>query len=156
MPIPEVVSGSFNAAATVRDIVLAGDQHRQIYLVNSRGAGAKLDLIFILFDRYLKNNPHVSFEEACAYFEQLKEHSKLLLRRNERHDRRFWLGTGRRIAGLSLLINIALRQGAIGAYVAGQYKKISTLHKIYYRTYPRKKAYALVAAMAPSETAVTT
>lgn len=34
--------------------------------------------------------------------------------------------------------------------------KIATLHKIYYRTYQRRKAYALVAAMAPSETAVTT
>ena len=119
MPISEVVSGSLNAAATVRDIVLAADPHRQIYHVNSRGADAKLDLIFILFDRYLKNNPHVSFEDTCAYFEQLEAHSKLLIRRNERHDRRFWLGTGRRIAGLSLLVNIALRQGAIGAYVAG-------------------------------------
>ena len=34
--------------------------------------------------------------------------------------------------------------------------KIATLHKIYYRTYLRRNAYALVAAMAPSETAVTT
>lgn len=76
----------------------------------------------MLFDRYLKNNPNVSFEDTRAYFEQLEAHSKLLLRRNERQDRRFWLETGRGIAGLSLLINIALRQGAIGAYVAGQYK----------------------------------
>ncbi len=80
MPISEVVSSSFNAAATVRDIVLAADPHRQIYRVNSRGAGAKLDLIFILFDRYLKKNLHVSFEDTCAYFEQLEAHSKLLLR----------------------------------------------------------------------------
>lgn len=123
MPISEVVSGSFNAAAIVRDIVLAADPHRQIYRVNSRGAGAELDLIFILFDMYLKNNPHVSLEDTSAYFGQLEAHSKLLLRRNERHDRRFWLGTGRRIAGLSLLINIALRQGVIGAYVAGQTKR---------------------------------
>lgn len=78
MPISEIVSGSFNAAATARDIVLAEEPHRQIYLVNSRGAGAKLDLIFILFDRYLKNNPDASFEEACDYFEQLEQHTKLL------------------------------------------------------------------------------
>ena len=78
MPISEIVSGSFNAAATARDMVLAEDPQRQIHLVNSRGAGAKLDLIFILFDRYLKNNPNVSFEDACTYFEQLEAHSKLL------------------------------------------------------------------------------
>lgn len=78
MPISEIVSGSFNAAATARDMVLEEDPQRQIHLVNSRGAGAKLDLIFILFDRYLKNNPNVSFEDACTYFEQLEQHSKLL------------------------------------------------------------------------------
>lgn len=78
MPISEIVSGSFNAAATARDMVLAEDPQRQIHLVNSRGAGAKLDLIFILFDRYLKSNPNVSFEEACGYFEELEAHSKLL------------------------------------------------------------------------------
>ena len=78
MPISEIVSGSFNAAATARDIVLAEEPHRQIHLVNSRGAGAKLDLIFILFDRYLKNNPDVSFDDACAFFEQLEQHTKLL------------------------------------------------------------------------------
>ena len=72
MPISEIVSGSFNAAATARDMVLAEDPQRQIHLVNSRGAGAKLDLIFILFDRYLKNNPNVSFEGARTYFEQLE------------------------------------------------------------------------------------
>ena len=90
MPISEVVSGSFNAAAIVRDIVLAADPHRQIYRVNSRGAGAELDLIFILFDMYLKNNPHVSFEDTSAYFGQLEAHSKLLLRRNERQARDRW------------------------------------------------------------------
>ena len=77
-PISEIVSGSFNAAATARDIVLAEEPHRQIHLVNSHGAGTKLDLIFILFDRYLKNNPDVSFDNACAFFEQLEQHTKLL------------------------------------------------------------------------------
>lgn len=78
MPISEAVSGSYNAAATARDMVLAEEPHRQIHLVNSRGTGAKLDLIFILFDRYLKNNPNISFENACAYFDQLERHTQLL------------------------------------------------------------------------------
>lgn len=78
MPISEAVSGSYNAAATARDMVLTEEPHRQIHLVNSRGTGAKLDLIFILFDRYLKNNPDISFEVACAYFEQLEQHTQLL------------------------------------------------------------------------------
>lgn len=78
MPISCAVSGSYNAAATARDMVLAVEPHRQIHLVDSRGTGAKLDLIFVLFDRYLKNNPNLSFEDACAYFEQLERHTQLL------------------------------------------------------------------------------
>mgnify|MGYP002617109772 CR=1 FL=1 len=41
-------------------------------------------------------------------------------------------------------------------YVLNHELNKTTLHKIYYRTYARKKVYALVAAIAPSETAVTT
>lgn len=66
MPISEGVSGSYNAAATARDMVLAEEPDRQIHLVNSRAAGGKMDIIFLLFDRYLASNPDVSFEEACA------------------------------------------------------------------------------------------
>ena len=68
MPISEGVSGSYNAAATARDMVLAEEPDRQIHLVNSRAAGGKMDLIFLLFDRYLASNPDVAFEDACAYF----------------------------------------------------------------------------------------
>ena len=78
MPISEGVSGSYNAAATARDLVLAEDPNRQIHLVNSRGAGGKMDLIFLLFDRYLASNPDVSFEEACSYFDELELNSKIL------------------------------------------------------------------------------
>lgn len=48
------------------------------------------------------------------------------------------------------------QQRCLKLVTAGRLSNITTLHKIYYRTHPRKKAYALVAAMAPSETAVTT
>ena len=78
MPISEGVSGSYNAAATARDMVLAEEPNRQIHLVNSRGAGGKMDLIFLLFDRYLASNPDVSFEEACSYFDELEQNSKIL------------------------------------------------------------------------------
>ena len=78
MPISEGVSGSYNAAATARDLVLAEDPNRQIHLVNSRAAGGKMDLIFLLFDRYLASNPNVSFEEACGYFDELEQNSKIL------------------------------------------------------------------------------
>ncbi len=78
MPISEGVSGSYNAAATARDLVLAEEPNRQIHLVNSRAAGGKMDLIFLLFDRYLASNPDVSFEEACNYFDELEQNSKIL------------------------------------------------------------------------------
>ena len=78
MPISEGVSGSYNAAATARDMVLAEEPDRQIHLVNSRAAGGKMDLIFLLFDRYLASNPNVSFEDACAYFDSLEQSSKIL------------------------------------------------------------------------------
>ena len=78
MPISEGLSGSYNAAATARDMVLATEPERQIHLVNSRAAGGKMDLIFLLFDRYLANNPNISFEDACAYFDELEQNSKIL------------------------------------------------------------------------------
>ena len=78
MPISEGVSGSYNAAATARDMVLAEEPNRQIHLVNSRAAGGKMDLIFLLFDRFLASNPDTSFENACAYFDSLEQNSKIL------------------------------------------------------------------------------
>lgn len=79
MPISEGVSGSYNAAATARDMVLAEEPNRQIHLVNSRAAGGKMDLIFLLFDRYLASNPDVSFEDACAYFDSLEQTARFSL-----------------------------------------------------------------------------
>ena len=37
-----------------------------------------MDLIFLLFDRYLASNPDTSFEDACAYFDSLEQQSKIL------------------------------------------------------------------------------
>ena len=67
-----------SVGATARDMVLAEEPNRQIHLVNSRAAGGKMDLIFLLFDRHLASNPDVSFEDACAYFDSLEQNSKIL------------------------------------------------------------------------------
>lgn len=78
MPISDGLSGSYSAASTARDMVLEKDPSHKIHLVNSRAAGGKMDLLFLLFDRYLKNNPDVSFEEGCAYFDRLEQNSQIL------------------------------------------------------------------------------
>ena len=67
MPISEGVSGSYNAAATARDMVLAEEPDRQIHLVNSRAAGGKMDLIFLLFDRYLAEQSWMSHSRTLAH-----------------------------------------------------------------------------------------
>ncbi|MFR2031641.1 MAG: hypothetical protein ACLS3M_09810 [Collinsella sp.] len=49
-------------------MVLAEEPNRQIHLVNSRAAGGKMDLIFLLFDRYLASSGYLLWD-ACAYFD---------------------------------------------------------------------------------------
>ncbi len=78
MPISDGLSGSFGAACTARDMVLGQDPQRKIHLINSRAAGGKMDLLFLLFDRYLTNNPHASFEEVCSYCDALESQSQIL------------------------------------------------------------------------------
>lgn len=78
LPISDGLSGSYSAASTARDMVLEEDPHRNIHLINSRAAGGKMDLLIAQFDRYLTNNPGVSFEDACAEFDKLEEKSQIL------------------------------------------------------------------------------
>ena len=79
MPISEGVSGSYNAAATARDMVLAEEPDRQIHLVNSRAAGGKMDLIFLLFDRYLASNPECLIRGCLRHTSMsLEQNSKIL------------------------------------------------------------------------------
>lgn len=82
--ISENLSGSYEAACTARNIVMddyvrehAGViSEKNIYVLNSRAAGGKLEVIVRLLDRYLTTNP--SFEDAVAYVEQLEASSQVL------------------------------------------------------------------------------
>lgn len=77
------LSGSYDAACTARNIVM--DEYmrehdgiiadKNIYVLDSRAAGGKLELMVQLLDRYLMNNP--SFEDAVEYVCSLEEHSQV-------------------------------------------------------------------------------
>ena len=78
------LSGSFEAAQMARNIVM--DEYmrehdgqmagKNIFVLDSKAAGGKLEVIVELVDRYLRNNP--SFEEAVAYAASLESSSQVL------------------------------------------------------------------------------
>ena len=70
------LSGSYEAAMMARDIVMQEGGHA-IHVVNSRAAGGKLEYLAMQLDRYL-NDCHPSFEEACAYIDELERKSQVL------------------------------------------------------------------------------
>ena len=78
------LSGSYEAAIMARNMVLDeyAREHngviagKNIFVLNSRAAGGKLELIVTLLDRYLSNNP--SFEDAVKYAEKLECNSQVL------------------------------------------------------------------------------
>ena len=71
------LSGSYEAANTARTMVLdefmrdhAGIMTgKNIFILNSRATGGKMELIVELLDRYLTTNP--SFDDVVAYLEKL-------------------------------------------------------------------------------------
>ena len=79
------LSGSYEAANVARNIVLDeyAREHdgvvagKNIYVLNSRAAGGKLEVIVKLLYRYLTNN-NPTFGEAVAYVENIEEHSQVL------------------------------------------------------------------------------
>ena len=79
------LSGSYEVANVARNIVLDeyAREHdgvvagKNIYVLNSRAAGGKLEVIVKLLYRYLTNN-NPTFEEAVAYVENIEEHSQVL------------------------------------------------------------------------------
>lgn len=77
VPISSNLSGSLEAAETARKLV-NDSSDRKIHIVDSRAAGGKLELIVMLIDRYLSNNPDASFEEVCAYAEAVQADSQVL------------------------------------------------------------------------------
>lgn len=78
------LSGSYEAAMMARNMVLDeyAREHsgvivgKNIYVVNSRAAGGKLELAITLLDRYLSNNP--TFDEAVNYAKKLEANSQVL------------------------------------------------------------------------------
>ncbi|OUP05649.1 DegV family protein [Collinsella sp. An2] len=72
------LSGSYEAAIMAQSMVQEeGD--RNIFVVNSRAAGGKLELLVEELDRYLTNN-QPSFSEACAYITKIEQNSRVLQR----------------------------------------------------------------------------
>ena len=77
IPISTGLSGSYDAASTACDMVMAEGGHN-IHLLDSRAAGAKLEYLVVLIDRYLTYNPEATFEEVCNYADSIEDHSQVL------------------------------------------------------------------------------
>lgn len=72
------LSGSYEAAVMARDIVLAEDPSRNIFIVNSRAAGGKLELLATEVDRYLTTHPDAPFADVVEHICKLEERSTVL------------------------------------------------------------------------------
>lgn len=72
------LSGSYEAAIMARDIVLEEDGSRNIFIVNSRAAGGKLELLIVALDRYLTEHPDATFNEVTAYICNVEQSSTVL------------------------------------------------------------------------------
>ncbi len=80
------LSGSYEAACTARNIIM--DEYtrehagvvagKNIYVLNSRATGGKMELIVELLDAFLAHNPSATFDEVVAYIEHLDECSTVL------------------------------------------------------------------------------
>lgn len=71
------LSGSYEAAVMARDIVLE-EGERNIFIVNSRAAGGKLELLAVEVDRYLAAHPEATFNEVTAHICDLEQSSTVL------------------------------------------------------------------------------
>lgn len=80
------LSGSFEAATTARNIVM--EEHmlshdgrvegKDIYVLNSRAAGGKLEVLVTLLDRFLREHPGAEFDEAVSYIQEAEQNSQVL------------------------------------------------------------------------------
>lgn len=71
------LSGSFEAAVMARDLVLE-EGERNIFIVNSRAAGGKLELLAVEVDRYLCQHPDCTFNEVVAHICSVEQASTVL------------------------------------------------------------------------------
>lgn len=76
--ISENLSGSYEAAAMAREIVMAEHPERNIFIVNSRAAGGKLELLIVELDAYVSSHPEASFNEVCAHICSVEQSSTVL------------------------------------------------------------------------------
>lgn len=80
------LSGSFEAAQMGRNLVMDAYARvhdgqiagKNIFILDSKAAGGKLELIVRLIDRYLTTNPDATFEQVVTYAERLQENSQVL------------------------------------------------------------------------------
>lgn len=80
------LSGSYDAAQMGRNLVIDeyAREHsgmiagKNIYILDSKAAGGKLEVIVKLIDRYLTNNPNVSFEDVVSFAKRLQDNSQVL------------------------------------------------------------------------------
>lgn len=71
------LSTSFEAAEMARDIVCAEDPQRNVFVLNSRAAGGKLELLVQRIDEFISSGT-CSFEEVVAYAKRLESVSTVL------------------------------------------------------------------------------
>ena len=80
------LSGSYDAACMARNMVLDDWMRdhdgimtgKNIFVLDSRAAGGKLEVLVQLLDTYLAEHPACAFEEAVDYIKRLEEHSQVL------------------------------------------------------------------------------
>lgn len=72
------LSGSYEAAVMARDMVLEEDGDRNIFIVNSRAAGGKLELLAVEVDRYRMAHPDATFNEVTAHICDVEQASTVL------------------------------------------------------------------------------
>ncbi|MDO4436697.1 MAG: DegV family protein [Coriobacteriaceae bacterium] len=83
--ISSQLSGSYDAACMARNLVM--DEHmrehngvisgKNIYVLDSKAAGGKLELIIELLDRYLSTHPNASFDEVVHVANLLESKSQV-------------------------------------------------------------------------------
>lgn len=79
------LSGSYDSAQMGRNLVMDeyAREHggqvmgKNIYILDSRAAGAKLEVIVRLIDRYLTTHPDTTFDEVVSYAKRLESNSQV-------------------------------------------------------------------------------
>ena len=70
------LSASYKAAELGRDMVLEEDPDKNVFLLDSRATGGKMEVIVSLIDEYVAAGH--SFEETCLYASNLEQSSQVL------------------------------------------------------------------------------